>query len=453
MKTLIISTLLCFSAMASDLDKRPLPFPHQGGHAVFADFKSAHYEITYDINKKIAYARAEIELETAEAGNPIFDSHQDPTLVSLNGITTTADLVKTPSDETTVRVVGEKVEAGNHRLIVELPIVQLVEFTKGGVKSAFWLSDLTERGYLERYLPTNFLFDRIPTSFHVKFIGGSETQKIYTNGVLEKVSSTEYKIIFPDGFNSSCHYFHTVVAGTMVEKTFIYKSNDGREIPAIIYVKNDGDQDAYLESLKTKTITIMDELENDYGPFLHPSLTIYIAGRGGMEYSGATMTSESALGHELFHSYFARGVMPSDGNSGWIDEALARWRDNGYQSITTLFGTSNMANHAYYNRVTDRLAYSFGERFIALMEGKLTPLGGLKPFLKELVAQKAFAPLNTQEFILEMNDFFGLSFDRFFKKYLFGEGQKSMKINIRPSPFKENHIHHELSLSELQELL
>jgi hypothetical protein len=49
-----------------------------------------------------------------------------------------------------------------------------------------------------------------------------------------------------------------------------------------------------------------------------------------MEYCGATMTDPGALGHELTHSWFARGVMPANGNTGWIDEAVASWRDDGY---------------------------------------------------------------------------------------------------------------------------
>ena len=76
----------------------------------------------------------------------------------------------------------------------------------------------------------------------------------------------------------------------------------------------------------------MRELEQTYGPYPHEALLIYCTGNisGGMEYAGATMTSLEALGHEITHSWFARGVMPANGNAGWIDEAIARWRDRGY---------------------------------------------------------------------------------------------------------------------------
>ena len=49
----------------------------------------------------------------------------------------------------------------------------------------------------------------------------------------------------------------------------------------------------------------------------------------GIEHFGASRTSRYSLGHELFHMYFGRAAMPSDGRSAWIDEGLARWADGG----------------------------------------------------------------------------------------------------------------------------
>lgn len=451
MKTSLLFSLLTFSVFASDLPKRPAPFQYAASQAVFADFTDAKYEITYDFANKVALAKATIELETAEAGYPIFDSQVDPTMVSIDGNVVGATLTQTPAKETTVRVVNLSVPAGKHVLKINLPITQLVEFNADGVKSAFWMSDLSERGYLERYIPTNFLFDRIPMTFKVKFIGSPSKQIIYANGDVEILGNNEFKVTYRENLNTSCQYFHAVPEGSTVETRFSFKSIDGREIPSVVYMsKEAGDQTAKLASIKAQTLAIIEELEKDYGAFLHPSLTVYIAGAGGMEYSGATMTSESALGHELSHSYFARGVMPSDGNAGWIDEALASWRDRGYSTINTLTGTSKMGDHGTYNRITDRLAYTFGERFMALLDGKMKAKGGLKPYLRDLVTHQSFAPLNVGDFNQGMNVFYGESFDADFKKYVFGEG-KADKMMI--APMKDNDIHRQLSLKELQELL
>lgn len=450
MKFLCLLALMAVGAHANDLLKAPPSFDYKSAKAVFTDFTHAHYDIVYDVEKKSAFAHAEIKFLINEEGFPIFDSHEAPTSLIINGQTTSADLISTPSHETKVRVLATSLRAGHHVLKVTLPITQLVEFTNSGVKSAFWMSDLSDRGYLERYLPTNFQYDRIPMSFSVTFKGVKEKQMIYTNGVMKEISENETKITYPAGFNVSCLYFHTVPASSVNETRFSYKSLDGRELPVVIYLQRSfGDQSSRLADLKKRVINIMDELEGDYGAFPHPSLTVYVAGSGGMEYSGATMTSVSALGHEIFHSYFARGVMPSEGNAGWIDEALASWRDDGYDSITSLSGTSRMANLGTYTRLTDRAAYSFGERFMALLDGKLQSKGGLKPFLRNMVEKHTFAPLNVPEFISHMNEFYGMSFNADFKRYVFGESFEKMI----PVPQKVHPVHKQLTLSELKELL
>jgi hypothetical protein len=46
MKALIILFALASQAMASDIDKRPVPFALGGSQAVFADFTHAEYKIT-----------------------------------------------------------------------------------------------------------------------------------------------------------------------------------------------------------------------------------------------------------------------------------------------------------------------------------------------------------------------------------------------------------------------
>lgn len=450
MKAFIILLALSSAAIASDISKRPVPFAVGGSQAVFADFTKAEYKITYNVTEKKASVEATIDYETAEAGRLVFDLHAEPTKITVDGIFTTSQVTQTPNKETSLRVTGASFPAGRHQLKITAPITQLVEFSSTGVKSAFWMSDLTDRGYIERYIPTNLIYDRFPMTFIVKFIGATEEQKIYANGNVQQIGENEFKVSYRAELNTTCQYFHTTPASSVVETVFSYKSVDGRDLPAVIYLAKSGANQANaLANLKRKTITILDELERDYGPFLHPSITVYVAGMGGMEYSGATMTSESALGHELYHSYFARGVMPADGNAGWIDEALASWRDDGYQRISTLAGTSQMANHGTYYRATDRNAYTFGERFMALLDGKLGTKGGLKLFLRDLVEKKSFDPITVTDFNQALNKFYDVKFENYFSQYVYGNSATKMM----EMPAKSKEIHRQLSLSELKELL
>ena len=60
-----------------------------------------------------------------------------------------------------------------------------------------------------------------------------------------------------------------------------------------------------------------------YGPWVHgDTFWAFVWGHGrGMEYDGATTASVPALEHEVFHSWFGRGVKPARAADGWIDEA------------------------------------------------------------------------------------------------------------------------------------
>lgn len=448
MKFLIAFTLLTSLALATENDKRHTPksFSVGTGQAVFADFTEAVYNITYDVTAQKATVVAEIKLETRETGYPIFDSVAVPSSVIFDGAAVTAVETKTPNRETTLRYVNKLAAPGVHTLKIEVPLTTLVKFSAEGVNTAFWTSDLDERQFLERYMPANFEFDQVKMTFNVNFVGAKTKQVIYTNGVMSEVKSNVFKISYPSYYTASSIFFHAVPQGAVNELRFSLKSIDGREIPSVVYFSK-GAFAANLEKLKTKTTEVFHELESDYGAFPHPSLTVYQAGSGGMEYCGATMTDFSALGHELFHSYFARGVMPANGNSGWLDEALASWRDDGYQTLETLSGSTGMSSHPYYTRITDTAAYSFGERFMSYLDGKTKAKGGLKPFMRHMIDKKVFAPLFVEEFIAEMNKFYGISVDADFQKYTFAKGPSW-------TPAKKNsHIHKKMSVEEMAKFL
>jgi hypothetical protein len=454
MKALLVILFIPFMAYGhlKNESHRPKSFTFPGGKAVFVDFTTAHYAITYDLTKKLAFIKASIKFRMPEDGSPVFDSVTTPTSIALNGKSVTATERSTPLNETTLRVLDLSVAQGNHTLEIDLPLATLVEFSETGVKSAFWTSDLKSRQFLERYMPANLEFDQVKMSFSVRFLGLKNRQMIYTNGVVQEKKRDEFNISYPSYFNSSSIFFHTVPEGSVDEMRFGLKSIDGREIPVVIYAARSlwGTQASNLERLRRETTSVFHELEADYGAWPHPSLVIYNAGLGGMEYHGATMTEFRALGHELFHSYFARGVMPANGNAGWLDEALASWRDGGYKTLSSLMGTSRMSAHPYYTRTTDTAAYTFGEKFMSLMDGKLKSKGGLKPFMRFMVEKKLFSPLFVEDFIHEMSNFYGVEVGPDFKRYTFGNSntfesfQKSAESEL---------IHRKMSIEELKNYL
>lgn len=455
MKFFLMGLLLSGVALAqkNDLTHRPKSFTSSTGKAVFVDFITADYAINYNAEAKSANVVATIKFNAPEAGLPVFDSVEVPTSVVLDGETVSAVETKTPSSETTLRLINKTVSEGSHTAVISVPLKTLVEFKDGGVKSAFWTSDLDERRFLERYMPASLEYDQVKMSFTITFNGTTAKQKIYTNGTVtesKRAGKTIVKVSYPEYYNASSIFFHTVPEGATDELRFTLKSIDGREIPSVVYFsKSLWGGTGNLERLKQSATDVFHELEADYGAWLHPSLIVYNAGMGGMEYCGATMTDTGALGHEMFHSYFARGVMPANGNAGWLDEALASWRDDGYQTLSTLSGTSRMSGHPYYTRTTDTAAYSFGERFMSFMDGKVSTKGGLKPFMRHMVENKKFSPLHVEDFISEMSKFYGVEVDADFKKYTFGSGNN---FSFEKSAHSKA-IHRKMSIEELQKNL
>lgn len=454
MKMLLTGLLLSTAAIASnDLAHRPRSFDVTQGKAVFVDFTEATYHITYDVTNKKATVSARMKFDAPEPGYPVFDSVTAPVAITLDGAKTSSAETQTPEAETTLRVLNTAVEQGEHTLQVDVPLNTLVDFSAaGGVKSAFWTSDLSHRQFLERYMPASFEYDQVKMTFKVNFVGSKTRQVIYTNGAVVEDAPNSYTVTYPEHFNTSSIFFHTVPQGAVDEIQYTLKSIDGRDVPVTIYVAKSpfGGSTASLEKFKAQATSVFHELEADYGAWPHPVLLIYNAGSGGMEYCGATITEFRALGHEMFHSYFARGVMPANGNSGWLDEALASWRDNGYQSLNYLSGTSMMSSHPYYTRITDRAAYTFGENFMRLLNGKVQDKGGLKPFMRHMIENKVFSPLFVEEFIKEMEQFYGVSVTEEFKRYTFGSSNSFVPLKSKKL---FHHMHQKMSVEELKNYL
>lgn len=392
-----------------------------GGTATFVDFKDAQYFLTYDVANKKASYKAVIRFTQSEEGKPIFDVVKKPLSIKLNDEFLTEQEVATPNAETKIRILDKTLQPGNYTFTIEGDIQELVKFDTNSVSAAHWTSDLDDRAYLENYLPTNLEYDQYQMTMFVKILGTDKPHTIYANGIVETIKNgLSFKLTYPKYFTASSGFYHLAPLDAFKEVKLNFESISGANIPVTIYGKASSTDFA---SYSKKTLTVLRELEKDYGSFPHPAVLVYNSGRGGMEYCGATMTELWALEHELTHSYFARGIVPANGNAGWIDEAIASWRDDGYQRSTTMSGSSRMSGHAYYTRKTDRDAYSFGASFMSYLDGKIAQNidpDGLKSFLKNARENYLFTPYTVEAFVGWMDQFYNFDFSHDFKTYTYG---------------------------------
>jgi len=420
------STLIAFASSAPAFANRelvPPPFEVKSGQAVFVDFQTVHYDVAFDYRAKVATVVSTIAFEAYEAGHPVFDLLAAPKSVVLDGAETTQALVKTPGGETSLRVLDQAVEPGPHRMVITSRLSTKVDWGWSGVTSFFSIRDLSDRKFIEQYVPTNLEFDQAPITIEVHFQHmRAPNQEFFTNGKVTELARDHYLVEYPEYFTASSPFFHTAPRGKFRKRVYGFPSISGAIIPIVTY-KNFFIYN--LRKFERKAKAVITELERDYGAFGHSSVHIFAKGlSGGMEHSGATETSYRSLGHELFHSYFAKGVMPANGNAGWIDEAFASWRDRGYPRLNDpAFAMSNMGGKSPYQRATDTRAYTQGMRFMAYMDYKLAQAGtpGLKQFMREFYGNYLHRLITVGTLQAELEKYSGLDLQEDFDRYVLGK--------------------------------
>jgi len=446
MKYLIALSAIITTLAFANTHLAPPNLKVDGKNLIFVDFKSVNVELTYDLKNETALAVSTITLEQPLDGHIIFDLIPQGLEITIDGMPTKSAITDM-SGVSKVKYITSKSNAGTHTLIIKNTIDKNVSFQSGYVKSAFWMSDLSDRRYIEQYLPTNLEYDQYQMSMTLEVLESNTNQIVYTNGEIKELSHNKYQIDFRNVYTASSFYLHLTKKGLIPELNKTFKSIDGRQIPVTVYTEQS------TTKFMNTALKVLKELEKDYGAFPHNKVVIYGAGQGGMEHCGATITSYGALGHELIHSYFARGVMPAHGNAGWVDEAVASWRDSSYSNTSGWFlSRSDMAAHSTYQRTTDRDAYSKGKRFLGYLNKTFTDEGkdSFKLFLRSFFEQRLFKPFKTPEFQKAIEDYYNVSLKEEFDKYIYGT--KGLET-IKSSKEINNPMHPKLTDKELFNLL
>lgn len=442
MKKIFSLAFLVSTSALANLHLAPPDFEVKWGRAVFVDIKEASYNLTFDVESKVATVQSRIVFENKTEGLPIFDVIPNPYDIWLDGKKVKYSNAKDPYGQD-LRLVNSLTTPGAHVLELKNTLSANTSFSSSGksASSAFWIRDLKYRKFLEQYLPTNFEYDQFPMTFNVEITGNKKpSMDFYVNGDITQTSPTTWKINYPAYFTSSSLYFHMTPKGSKRRIEEEYTSVSGRKFKMIAYSEFFLKTSDFMKYAKE----VMAELEKDYGPWAHPSFIAYgtLPG-GGMEHSGATQTSIGALDHEMLHSYFAKGVMPASGDDGWMDEGIASWRDYGYQRLPSVsFSGSNIGRQSAYKRNTDDRSYEYGRAFFAYLDYRLQDMGGLKAFLRGYFAAYKHTIVTTEHFKNNLEFFSGLDLSADFEQYIWGKNSSngSAKANPKHLPLTEQQL-------------
>lgn len=388
--------------------------------------------IEAEASQERATGRGRLRFTLPQRGRPLLDLVPRPARLTLNGQALPPDrlrLVLPPDESTPLQMLDEELAAGEaHELEIEYPLQEgTVSFEGGGVRLGLFMTDLLQRGYLERHAPANLEFDQVPMSMEIRISGTSRPHRIFTNGrAAQRDGNSSWHVTFPDYFTCSSCYLHLTDRPLTVRSGSF--SGMEREIPITVY----GEQAVHVARALDDASVFLRELEETFGPYTHEALLIYCTGdtSGGMEYAGATMTGLRALGHEIAHSWFARGVMPANGNAGWIDEAIASWRDQGYPRASAMSKRPpvNLAGFSPYRRHTPRESYTLGSRLLSELDGLFGP-DGLRPLLARLFRERQRQLITTPSFQAFLEQQTGMPLGPVFSRYVYGKDVESELIS------------------------
>jgi len=443
---------------APDLAYAPPSFQRNGERVVFVDFTDAHYHIhirrgdtsgTVDVS-----VRSTLAFESGEAGMPAFCLRQPVETLRIDGQPASVIEVEDPDGVSRFRVVGTSVAAGRHTLDIDSTIDKLPGSTfdpvrwirrPSGVQCLFEMSDRgTHKGFLDSYLPSNFEYDHIAMSMQVVLEGAGSAHRIISNGEVAEIGENRWNIEYPKEYTSSSILFH--LAPEELYDTFHteHQSTSGATIPVLIYApRMHVEFDIIrMQDYGEKAIGALGELEDQFGPYPHGRLIVYARGPGvgGMEYAGAMVSRIGSIRHELNHSYFARCVTPANGDAGWMDEAIASWGDNNFESSAELpIIGANMARRSPYERTTSPHAYTVGRDVIAHLDHLCASRGGMRAFLKEYFASKLWTTVDAAEFQAMVEDFHGDSLNGLFDEFVYNTQADAGPAEEAPSDALEHH--------------
>jgi len=165
-----MSSLLQTWSRSPNSADAPPPFTWQGKTAVPVEFKRLDLSLTIDISARRGIGRARIPFSVIQRGAPLMDMVPSPTRIELDGRELAIDVfpeVVPPNGEAKVRVLDAELDAGEeHVLTIDYNLASAtLSFESGGARLAFFMTDLEERGYLERHAPANLEFNQHPATW------------------------------------------------------------------------------------------------------------------------------------------------------------------------------------------------------------------------------------------------------------------------------------------------
>jgi hypothetical protein len=414
-----------------------------GGRAIAVDVEAVDARLVFDVAARRARCEATVTFVVdGPSGYPALDLRQPVETVAVDGRPlhpgsfAHVDLGGGPGSQ--MRVLDDLVEpGGRHRLEVTYQLgtpdttgAEPVGWGDGGVRFDLWMSDLEPGRYLEMWIPAPLCHDRFALSVDVEVTGTDRPHLLVTNAGPPPSVDRRWSVRYPATFTSLSPML-VLAPADEVEWRRRTVALPGRSEPIELRSARHLDVDADLGACEADVAAWMPYLAARYGPWAHgPAMTAFIWGPGrGMEYDGATTAAVGALEHEVFHSWFGRGVKPARASDGWIDEAWTSWatasrRREGPRFDATELGLDEEPVLLYpphpWSRHTPRPSYAEGAR---LFSGLAALLGGadrLRSAMAAWYAANAGGLVTTDGLEAHLRSWSGVDIGPWWDRYVHG---------------------------------
>jgi hypothetical protein len=421
------------------VDLAPIPVPPALKipglpRVVFAHFRHARHRIVLDVPARTMSVKSDITFDLPQYGRPVIDltptaarnagyfidGKRTPTIEIIAPLVRKSPLIR---DAAHFLALDDPFEPGTHHAHVTYDLKDGeavgVEWEKDRVRLFFKMSDYfpkEERHFLERYLPANLEFDQHPVQIEVEILGAKVPHVAIANGGVAGDLHGSFQISYPAWYSSSCPFLFIGARGDTPMHRFTAPRDGAEHLPVTVFADRESLSPAFWQPRIENALAAV---QPHFGPFPHEQLIVKI-GEEGMEYAGAVSTGRESLLHEIVHCYFARSVLPSNGDSGWIDEGVAHWyaeRATNQSPAVPWPGPLNIGSVSPHRRDTIP-DHRFQARDIFFyLDGEYP--GKLLPFLKKLHQEHQRRQMDSRRLQLELERHLGADLGPLFDRCVY----------------------------------
>jgi len=368
----------------------PDPVLIAGSLSVPIDIESVSAVVVCDTAAAAATVQATMEFRTSDAGRPLFDLRQSIDSAELDGtaisVSDLAHVTLNGNSYDRMRRIERNLPA-NSAHTLNLSYTLATPSSQGaqplvwhssprGLRWDFWFSDLFAGRYLEMWLPSNLVYDEFALSVELELQAAQNVHTVITNANMTVLGAHHWLLSWP----ATTSAFSPLLV--LEPSSALESVSPTVTVPGIgtmtLELHRQTSVPTSMVQLQSALIAKLTDFASNVGAYGHGqrfTVLLWNDPSRSMEYSGATTTRFQALGHEVFHSWYARGVKPARQCDSWLDEAWTVWlADEGGTQVSPFSSSDPPVTLRYadqWRRDTPGAAYGSGSRFFAGLADEL----------------------------------------------------------------------------------